>query len=69
MDLTVAAVAAIAFNATIVGVVEVAPGVCQVDLLNPPELHEKLPPINTIKVDCEYVAQVPINTPSTGETK
>ena len=46
-----------AFAATVVGVVEVGPGVCQVDLLNPPEYHDVLPAINTIKVDCDYITQ------------
>ena len=37
------------FIATIVGVVEIAPGVCQMDLLNP-DLT-----INTSQVGCEYI--------------
>ena len=60
MDMSVVAAAAVAFNATIVGVVEVAPGKCQVDLLNPPELHEKVAPINTITVDCDYILNTPL---------
>ena len=35
--------------AAVVGVMEVAPGICQVDLLNPDKT------INTFEVKCEYV--------------
>lgn len=37
--------------ATVVGVVEVAPGVCQMELLNPDRT------INTSLVDCEMIAE------------
>ena len=49
-----------AFAATVVGVVEVGPGVCQVDLLNPPEYHEVMPAIETVKVDCDYILNTPL---------
>ena len=39
------------FVATIVGVVEVAPGICQMELLNPDGS------INTSEVKCEYIVQ------------
>ena len=35
--------------ATVVGVMETAPGICQADLLNPDNT------VNTFKVKCEYI--------------
>ena len=55
--LLAAASAATAFTSTVVGVVEVGPGVCQVDLLNPPALHHVIEPITTFKIDCDYVTE------------
>ena len=59
MELATTAATVGAFAATVVGVVEVGPGVCQVDLLNPPELHKTVGAINTIKVDCDYILNTP----------
>lgn len=55
--MTLALAAATAFTATVVGVVEVGPNVCQVDLLNPPEYHDVVPAINTITVPCNYIRE------------
>ena len=51
------AASAMAFTASVVGVVEIGPGVCKVDLLNPPEYHSVIPAINTIVVPCDYVRE------------